>query len=141
MLDHHHARLGRELLDQLAQLGQFLLGEPAGRLVEQQQPRAPDQGPGQCDPLAQAIGQRVGHAVGQVSHADAGQRLQGLLPQPPLVPVRAGQAEQPGPEPGARRAGRADHDVLGHGQAAEQADPLQGARDSQARQPVRRHSG
>jgi hypothetical protein len=33
--------------------------------------------------------------------------------------------------------GGADHDVLGHGQAAEQADALQRAGDPQAREPVR----
>src|SRR5580700_11207877 len=44
VLDDHHARLGCALLDQPAELGQLLLGQAAGRLVEQQQPRARHQG-------------------------------------------------------------------------------------------------
>src|SRR3984885_777029 len=55
VLDDHDARLGGELLDQLAQFGQFLLGKPAGRLVEQQQPRVSDQRAGPRDPPAPAV--------------------------------------------------------------------------------------
>ena len=136
VLDDDHARLGGHLLDQLAELGQFAAREAAGRLVEQQQAGPPGQGTGQCHPFPQPVGQRVRHPVGQVSGAHLGQGLHRALPQPPFIAVRAGQPEQRRPDPGAGRRGRADHDVLDHGQAAEQPDALQGAGDAEAGQPV-----
>ncbi len=141
MLDHHDAGLIGEVLDQAAEFWQLLLGQAAGRLVEQQQPRVANQRPGQRHPLPQAVRQRVRHAVGQVGGAYPAERLHRLLPEPPFVPVRPGQAEQARPELSACRGGRADHDVLGGGQPAEQADALQGAGDPQAREPVRPDPG
>ena len=44
--------------------GSSCFGQPAGRLVEQQQPRLGDQRAGERDPLAQAVGELVGQLAG-----------------------------------------------------------------------------
>ena len=130
MLDDHDRRPGRQVPDQPGKLGEFGLGEPAGGLVEQEQPRAGGERAGQGDPFAHPVGKLIGHPFREVGRPDVVERLERVLPQRRLVPVRAGQAEQRGAEPGAGSAGRAGHDVLEHGQAAEQGHALQGPRDA-----------
>ncbi len=137
MLDDDHAGLGRQVPDQVPELGQLGFGQPAGRLVEEQHPRPGDKHAGQRYSLAQAVGQRVGHAAGEVRRANLIQCLQRPFPEHPLVLVRPRQPEQRGPESGARLAGGTDHHILDHRQPAEEADALQRAGDTEMGQPVR----
>ena len=141
MLDHDHRGVVRELGDQVAQLGELGLGQPAGRLVEQQYPRPGDEGAGERDPLAQAVRELIGQlpGLGRDAHpVEGGERT---LSQRPFVAVGAGQAEQRRPEPGPGMAGGAGHDVLQHREPAEQANALQRAGDPQRGEPVRRQPG
>ena len=137
MLDDHDRRPGRQVPDEPGKLGEFRLGEPTGRLVEQEQPRAGGERTGQRDPFAHPVGKLIRHPVREAGRPDVVERLERVFSQRRLVPVRAGQAEQRGGEPGAGSAGRAGHYVLEHGQATEQGHALQGARDAESRKPVR----
>ncbi len=85
-------------------------------------------------PLAGSSSSRI---RGQVSRADLGERVERTLGKHPVVGVAARQPKQRRGEPGTGVDGRAGHNVLKHGEVAEQAHSLQGPRDSKRREPVR----
>ena len=112
--------------------------QPAGRLVEQQQPRPADQRPGQRDLLLHRVRQRGRQPVCGVRDTEPVQPAQRVRAQPPLVAVAARQREQRAREAGPAGARGPDHDVLQRGQAREQPDRLQRAGDADLDQPLGR---
>ena len=75
----------------VAELGQLVLGQAAGWLVEQQQPGLASQGTGERDPFARSMWQRLRHPVGQVGGAHPVERLERDRREPGFVGVRPRQ--------------------------------------------------
>ena len=112
----------REPLDDREQPLGVALGERAGRLVEDDDPRARDQGPGHLDQLlgahAQVADPRLGPDVGMF------EQVEGLGDDPPMLAA----ADQPGPDPLLaehdvgldRQVGRQRQLLIDHGHAARQ---------------------
>ena len=115
------------------QQGVFAFGRvhARGRLVQQQQPGLGGQGPGDLHPALGAVGQALGQLVADVLQAHVLHQLLG-----PGLGLGFLFPEGPGLEHGLERVllepgVGADHDVLHHGHAPEQADVLEGAGHAQ----------
>ena len=97
-----------------------------GRFVQQQQPGLGGQGPGDLHPALGAVGEAAGQFVADPLQAHVFHQFLG-----PGLGLGLLLPEGPGPEHGLDRVllepgVGADHDVLHHGHAAEQADVLEG---------------
>ncbi len=109
---------GPDRADDPDQLGHLGIGQPAGDLIEQQQPRAGGQRPGDLEPLAREQAEPLGRAVGV--GAEAGQ----------LDDVRRGRVAGLAPQARALLGGH-EH-VLEHGHRAERLGYLEGPSDAEA---------
>ena len=94
----------------------FVLGEPAGDLVEQQEPRAGRKRARQLEPLAVEQREPAGGAVGFVGKAALRQDVHAARVDVALALAAA--------------EGRGDDEVLEHGHAAERLRDLERARDA-----------
>ena len=95
VLDDHHAGIVGQLLDQLAELGQ--LASRAGRWRARRAAAAAAARPGRGPAPPACAGRRPAVSGMRSARSPAPTRSSAgmrLLPQPPLVPVRPGQAEQ-----------------------------------------------
>ena len=104
VLDEQHRHVTAQAADALAELAHVVAAEPAGRLVEQDEPGSRDERPRERDALLHREGQRAGQPVGDVGDAE---RVE--LPRARARAARArrgrsaaGRAE---PTPGRRGAG------------------------------------
>ena len=113
VLDEQHRQL--ELVaqppDQLRQLVDLGVGQPAGRLVEHQQLRVAGERPGDLDALQRAERQPGRRLEGDVGEAEALQQLERPHRRPALLAARA-EAQRRGHEVGLRARVGADHHVL-----------------------------
>ena len=135
VFDEQHRTL--QLGDQRAELPDLVRAQPAGRLVEQQQPGPGDQSAGERDPLAYRIREAARRGVRMLGDATPLERGKGLSAQPPLVALGPRQTQERGGEAGARGVFGAGHHVLEHGEPGELADALQRAGDAEPGEPVR----
>ena len=133
--EHRHA-IG-EPADPRSQRVHLALGEPARRLVEQQELRLRHEGAGQRGPLLNCVGERGGHPAGVVRGTELVEHGHGPRRHAALLAAGAPDAEEGRSEVAAQGRFGAEHHVLVHGQARTEADPLQGARDAQLGQVVR----
>src|SRR5918994_2107403 len=122
VLDEQHGQLPvlADLLDETAELLDLLVVQPAGGLVEQQQPRLRDEGARQLDALQRPEREARGGAKGERAPADVGDRV-----------------ERPGLDAPAARV-RPDEDVVEHGHRLEELDVLERAGDATSDDPVHR---
>src|ERR1022692_680087 len=104
-----------ELGDQLVHVPGRDRVQAGGRLVEEQHPRVVEQGPGQGDPLAQALGQRAAGIAGPVGQVDGPQRAVNAIAGVGRL-VQVGEASE----------------VLGHAQAQVETRRLGHDRDPAA---------
>jgi hypothetical protein len=137
MLDQQHRHVAPQAADALAQLAHVLAAEPAGRLVEQDQLRSPDERARQRDALLDREGQRSRQPAGDVVDAERLERLERRRAQGPLVAIGARQSQQRRGQARAAPALRPGHDVLERRQPREQPDALERAGDPEARELMR----
>ncbi len=112
------------------------LGQPARRLVEQQELRLRHEGAGQRGALLNGVGQGGGEPAGIVGGAELVEDLHGAGGHPPLLPARAPQPEEGRRQVAVQPRLGPEHDVLVHRQSGAQADALQRAGDPELGQVV-----
>ncbi len=134
VFDEQHRAL--QLGDQRAELPDLVRAQPAGRLVEQQQPGPGHQRAGERDPLAYCIGEAARRGVRMLGDTALLERGKRFGAQPALVALGPRQAEERRGEAGARCVLGAGHDVLEHGEPGKLADALQRAGDAETGEPV-----
>ena len=109
----------------------LVLVHAAHGLVEQQDLGLQRQRAAELDALAQAVGQRRGRLLAQVLQL---QELDDLLARravPDLLALRQAPVEHAAEHARAHAHVPAEHEVVEHGQAAEQGDVLERARDAE----------
>ena len=118
--EHREVEVVADLLDEDTELRDLLVIQPAGRLVEEEQPRLGDERAGQLDALLDAVRQRRSRKQRALAEPDDVEHLErlGLAHLPPA-------------------AVRADEHVLEHGHRPEELDVLERARDTLAHDLVR----
>ena len=121
-----------------AELGDLLVVEPAGRLVEQQQFRAGGEGPRQLDPLSRAERQAFGRLVRHLAQIERVEQRPGGPFQRPLLPAHPGKAQRVAHKIAAAGGVAADPHIVEHRLAREQREVLEGAGDADLGDPVRR---
>ena len=122
VLDEEHGELEvvADLLDEDPELGDLLVVQPAGRLVEEEQPRLGDERPSKLHALLDPVRQRRRRKQRPLAEPDDVEHLQRLgLPHLPPASVRA------------------DEHVLEHGHRPEELDVLERARYALAHDLVR----
>ena len=101
--------------------------EPAGGLIEQEQRRLGDERTGELDPFERPEGEPARKPVAEVAEVEVVEHLQRLFSAAPL-------------REGAQLRVRADEQVFEDRHVLEEHDVLEGARDSEAHDPVRGRS-
>ena len=104
--------------------------KPAGGLVEQEEHGIEHEGPGDGDALLESVGERVPEAVAPDRPCQGGRAWRRPLFERLLFPGASWQSEHRRDQARPQRRLRAGHDVLDHGEAVPQLDPLQGAGDA-----------
>ena len=137
VLDEQDGRArGVQLADEVGELRALGRPQAGGRLVEEQQPRTPGQGPRHLESPLLAQRQAVGRPVRQLEQAHAVQALLGLGPDLPLLPALGGRAERGGHQARPRARVRTHHHVLQQRHAREQPGSLEHDRHAPARPDV-----
>ena len=91
VLDEQHGHALGEAADPGAERVHLALGQPAGGLVEQQEPRLGHEGTGQRRALLNGVGQGGGEPAGVVGGAELVEDLHGAGRHPPFLPARPPQ--------------------------------------------------
>ncbi len=133
VLDQQHgeAELVAHRADDLAELVDLAVGQPGGRLVEEQQLGVAGQRPGQLDALERAVRQAGGRAVGEIGRVRAGRGSLGRRARD-----RFSSCSDTEPQHRSRRSRPClgvcpDHHVLEHRHRREERQVLEGAGDAE----------